>query len=207
MIIIADNQSLTRDALTGYLAGQPLLFAANKAELAQLLAAHPEATVVLDFSLFDFTTPENLLIYIRRFNAAQWLLLSADFTENMLRLLGSETQVSFLTKDCSREEALHAVYQATHGERTVCAAVEAQLREGFHRNDTVANLTAAETEVLSLLAQGLSAKAIAEKRNSSVHTIVTHKKNLFRKLGVSTVYEATKVALRSGIADPVEYYI
>lgn len=207
MIIIADNQPLTRDALTGYLAGQPLLFAAGKAELARRLTAHPEALVVLDFSLFDFTTPENLLIYVRRFSEAHWLLLSADFTENLLRLLGSEPQVSFLAKDCTREEAQRAIYLALRGERTVCPSVQAQLNEGIHRHDTVANLTAAETEVLALLAEGLSAKAIAERRNSSVHTIVTHKKNLFRKLGVSTVYEATRIALRSGIADPVEYYI
>lgn len=207
MIILADNQPLTRDALTGYLAGQPLLFAADKAQLARHLTAHPGALAVVDFSLFDFTTPENLLIYIRRFPEAHWLLLSADFTENLLRLLGGEPQVSFLTKDCTREEAQRAVYLAVRGERIVCAAVQAQLTEGVHRHDTVANLTAAETEVLALLAEGLSAKAIAERRNSSVHTIVTHKKNLFRKLGVSTVYEATKIALRSGIADPVEYYI
>ena len=60
MIIIADNQPLTRDALTTYLDGQPLRFAGNKAELAEALQAEPEALVVLDFTLFDFATPEQI---------------------------------------------------------------------------------------------------------------------------------------------------
>lgn len=54
MIIIADNQSLTSDALTSYLAGQPLLFVHKKEDLARQLETYPDAIVVLDFALFDF---------------------------------------------------------------------------------------------------------------------------------------------------------
>ncbi len=50
-------------------------------------------------------------------------------------------------------------------------------------------------------------KEIAALRNSSVHTIITHKKNLFRKLEVNNIYEATKYALKAGMIELVEYYI
>lgn len=206
MTIIADNQPLTRDALTGYLAGQPLRVASDKAGLTALLETAPDATVVIDFSLFDFATPENMLITVRRFPSVRWLLLSADFTEGLLRLFGAEPCVSFLTKDCARDEVLHALYLLGKGGRYVCPSVSDRL-QGGPSHDHIANLTPSETEVLALLAQGLSAKAIAERRCASVHTIITHKKNLFRKLGVSTTYEAVRYALRAGIADPVEYYI
>ena len=53
----------------------------------------------------------------------------------------------------------------------------------------------------------LSVKEIAAERTSSVHTIITHKKNIFRKLEVNNVYEATKYALRAGLVELVEYYI
>lgn len=206
MIIIADNQSLTSDALTSYLAGQPLLFVHTKEELARRLEAHPDAVVVLDFALFDFTSPENFLIYIRRFASAKWLMLSTEYTENLLRLLGAEHNVSFLTKDCTRQDFLQVFYNAQQGRRTVCPTVENQL-SNRSEHIGIAHLTHTETEILSLIAEGLTAKEIAARRNSSVHTIVTHKKNIFRKLGVSTAYEAIRYALRSGIADPVEYYI
>lgn len=220
MIIISDNQPLTCDALTSYLAGQPLHFAHNKKELVEKLSvlsvqleedvehqSDGSLLVIIDFSLFDFTTPENFLIYVRRFPQVRWLLLSAEFTEGLLRLLGSEPNVNFLMKDCTKQDVLQGVYVIIHQHgRVVCPYVSEQLSHGFSQRCDV-HLTPTETAILSLIAQGLSAKAIAERRNSSVHTIVTHKKNIFRKIGVSTAYEATRYALRSGITDPVEYYI
>lgn len=207
MIIIADNQPLTRDALTIYLAGQPLRFAGNKAELAEVLQAEPEALVVLDFTLFDFATPEQLLIYLRRFAHVRWLLLSAEFAEGLLRLFGAEPQVSFITKDCTRTDVVQAVYCISNGGREVCPSVSDVLRARATTQQSLPRLTSTETAILTLMAEGLTAKEIAARRNSSVHTIVTHKKNLFRKLGVSTAYEAVRYALRAGLADPVEYYI
>lgn len=207
MIIIADNQPLTRDALTTYLAGQPLLFAGNKAELAEALQAEPEALVVLDFTLFDFATPEQLLIYLRRFAHVRWLLLSAEFAEGLLRLFGAEPQVSFITKDCTRTDVVQAVYCISNGGREVCPSVSDVLRARATTQQSLPRLTSTETAILTLMAEGLTAKEIAARRNSSVHTVVTHKKNLFRKLGVSTAYEAVRYALRAGLADPVEYYI
>jgi len=53
----------------------------------------------------------------------------------------------------------------------------------------------------------MTTKEIAEKRFSSFHTINTHRKNIFRKLGVNNVHEATKYALRAGLVDSAEYYI
>ncbi len=207
MYIISDNQSLTSDALTHYLVGQPLAHAKAKEQLAELLQKHADAVVVLDFSLFDFTTPENLLIFLRRFPHARWLLLSAEFAENLVRMFSAELQVSFLTKDCTREEFLQAAYRLQQGGRTICSAVADVLSQSAGSSLSEAHLTQSETEILKLVAEGLSAKAIAERRNSSVHTIVTHKKNIFRKLGVSTAYEAARYAMRAGITDPVEYYI
>lgn len=208
MIIIADNQPLTRDALTTYLAGQPLRFAGNKAELAEALQAEPEALVVLDFTLFDFATPEQLLIYLRRFAHVHWLLLlSAEFAEGLLRLFGAEPQVSFITKDCKRTDVVQAVYRISNGGREVCPSVSDVLRVRATTQQSLPRLTSTETAILTLMAEGLTAKEIAARRNSSVHTVVTHKKNLFRKLGVSTAYEAVRYALRAGLADPVEYYI
>ena len=68
-------------------------------------------------------------------------------------------------------------------------------------------LTATEKDVLRLIALGKSVKEIAAERNSSIHPITTHKKNIFRKINVNTIYEATKYALRAGLVEMVEYYI
>ncbi|HBL72224.1 MAG TPA: hypothetical protein DD409_04715 [Bacteroidales bacterium] len=68
-------------------------------------------------------------------------------------------------------------------------------------------LTQTERDILRLVAMGKSTKEIAQERFSSVHTIMTHRKNIFRKLEINSVYEATRYALRAGIIDAVDYYI
>ena len=175
MIIISDNQPLTCDALTNYLFGQPLHFAHNKAELVDKLSTYTKVTaredskgetlqplVILDFSLFDFTTPENFLIYIRRYPYVRWLLLSAEFTDGLVRLFGSEESVSFLTKDCTKQEVIQSVYTIQKGGRVVCPFIAEQMVHGLSPSCDV-HLTPTETAILSLIAKGMSAKAIAEQ--------------------------------------------
>jgi DNA-binding CsgD family transcriptional regulator len=57
------------------------------------------------------------------------------------------------------------------------------------------------------IAQGKTTKEIAIERFASVHTITTHRKNIFRKLGVNTAHEVIKYALRAGLVDSSEFYI
>ena len=68
-------------------------------------------------------------------------------------------------------------------------------------------MTKTEVEVLKEIAIGLTTREIAEKRFSSFHTVNTHRKNIFRKLGVNNVHEAIRYAMRSGLVDAAEYYI
>ena len=56
-------------------------------------------------------------------------------------------------------------------------------------------------------ATGKTTKEIAAERNLSFHTVNSHRKNIFRKLGVNNSHEATKYAMKAGIVDLVEYYI
>ena len=68
-------------------------------------------------------------------------------------------------------------------------------------------LTNTEKIILKEIALGKTTKEIAAERNLSFHTINSHRKNIFRKLEVNNVHEATKYAMRAGIVDMAEYYI
>lgn len=96
---------------------------------------------------------------------------------------------------------------ACHGERFICHQIANMLIQTPERRELSNNLTPTETDILRLIAKGMTVKEIASERISSIHTIVTHKKNIFRKLGINNVYEATKYALRAGLVEIVEYYI
>ena len=68
-------------------------------------------------------------------------------------------------------------------------------------------LTPTEKIILKEIALGKTTKEIAAEKNLSFHTINSHRKNIFRKLGVNNVHEAIKYAMRAGIVDLAEYYI
>ena len=209
MVILADNQLLTRLGTVALLPpGSEYCVAENRAFLATLLTSHPEACVVLDFALFDFVSAEQLLICVRRFPKARWLLLSTDFSHDLLRVFSAEPAVNFAGKDAD-EHTLHTALMATlNGQHYLAPAVSALLAaKPDEEPGTPPLLTPTETAILQLIAQGHSSRDIASMRHISVHTAMTHRKNIFRKLRVNTSYEATRYAVRAGLVDLMEYYI
>ena len=70
-----------------------------------------------------------------------------------------------------------------------------------------APLTATEKQILAAIASGKTTKEIAQERYVSTHTVVTHRKNIFRKIQVNNIHEATKYAVKAGLIDLVDYFI
>ena len=215
-IIIADNQDITRLGLKALarmalkdVEGLEAKELAHRAELIADLKEWPEAVVVIDYTLFDLGGPDELLNLAERFPFVQWVLFSAELTEGLIRRLSVEQQFSMVLKDDSAQEIITALKCAITGVRFLCHQVTNLLLAPPPQLSPLERdqLTAAEKEVLRLIALGRSVKEIATERNSSIHTITTHKKNIFRKINVNTIYEATKYALRAGLVEMVEYYI
>ena len=210
--IIADNQELTRYALESLLRqdeDNSVHKAYDKAGLVELLKEHENAVVLLDYTLFDFTDEDQLLIIAERFSLSQWILISDDLTPQFLRrVIYSSHQFSIVYKDGSLKDirdALDAV--SRHGRHISQRALETIIIQQQEEEERPSVLTTTEMEIVKAIAKGKSTKEIANERFSSIHTITTHRKNIFRKLGINTAHEAVKYALRAGLIDPSEFYI
>lgn len=213
-IILADNQDITRLGLKAIirsaLNGVDNLVVkeiARRAELIAELKENPSSVVVIDYTVFDLGSTDELLNLSDRFPFAMWVLFSGDLTEQLIRRLSVEQNFSMVLKDDSAQEIITALKCAITGVRFLCHQVTNLLLTPSVPQERHDQLTATETEILRLIALGKSVKEIAAERCSSIHTITTHKKNIFRKINVNTVYEATKYALRAGLVEMVEYYI
>ena len=68
-------------------------------------------------------------------------------------------------------------------------------------------LTVSEIEIVKLIADGLTTKEIASRRNISYHTVNTHRKNIFKKVEVSNASELIMHAIKAGWINNIEYYI
>lgn len=211
--IIADNQDITRAGLYKYIAElfkeTTVREVTDKKQLiSSLMDCNGHAVIILDYTLFDLNGVENLLIIARRFPSAHWILFSNELSDNLIRRLSVEKYISMILKENPKEEICAALKYARKGEQFFCHQITNQLltfSANKEKESTI--LTGTETDILKLIAQGKSAKEIAALRTSSIHTIITHKKNIFRKLEVNNVYEATKYAIRAGLVEMVEYYI
>ena len=210
--IIADNQELSRFALETIIKqdeSSTLVRASDKTTLVEKLKEHDNAVVLLDYTLFDFADEDQLLIVAERFAKSQWILISDDLTPEFLRrVVYSSHQFSIVYKDGPLKDIRDAIEAASHCERYISQrAMEIVISRQQEEEAHPSILTDTETEIVKAIAQGKTTKEIAEERFSSVHTITTHRKNIFRKLKVNTAHEVIKYALRAGLVDSSEFYI
>jgi DNA-binding NarL/FixJ family response regulator len=210
--IIADNQDLTRFALESLLkqSDENVVYkCSDRAGLMALLKEHESAVVLLDYTLFDFADEDQLLIVAERFSLSEWILISDELTLQFLRrMIYSSHQFSVVFKDGPLQELRDAMKAVGHHSRYISQrALEAIINRQQEEEKHVGILTETETEIVRAIAQGKTTKEIANERFSSVHTVTTHRKNIFRKLGINTAHEVVKYALRAGLIDSSDFYI
>jgi DNA-binding NarL/FixJ family response regulator len=183
--------------------------ARNKAALYRLLEKYENSVVLLDYTLFDFEDATQLLIASERFAMTQWVLISEELTSHFLRrVVYASHQFSIVFKDSPLQEVREALDAVSRHQRYISQrALEVIISQQQEEEEQPSVLTATETEIVKAIAQGKTTKEIANERFSSVHTITTHRKNIFRKLGINTAHEVVKYALRAGLVDSSEFYI
>lgn len=209
--IIADNQELTRAGLKAIIKSKApgdISIADDKTELIIQLKEYPESIILLDYTLYDFADANSLLIVADRFSKSQWILVSDDLTTDFIaQAYYSSRNISILFKDSPVNDLVNAIRSAQAGNRYISQRATEILLSQRQKDEVETNLTQTEIEILKAIAQGKTTKEIANERFSSVHTINTHRKNIFRKIGVNSAHEAIKYAFRSGLVDTSEFYI
>jgi DNA-binding NarL/FixJ family response regulator len=215
-IILADNQNITSLGIQFLLAKLNLTNliteSSSKKELFEVLQNDSNALVILDYTLFDFESVNELVVLNSRFEKTDWILFSEELSDDFLvNLLYNTNSFGVVLKSNSTDEILTAIREAMKGRRYICNYVSNILLDVSKRNGDIKRqenkLTITEQEILREIALGKTTKEIAAQRFVSSHTIMTHRKNIFRKLSVNNIHEATKYAMRAGIVDMAEYYI
>ena len=104
---------------------------------------------------------------------------------------------AILLKDVPTDEIKLAIDTVMRGERYLCTGAQGSLTpKGGGVRET---LTGREQTILLQLAQGQSNKEVALTLDISVRTVETHRKNIKRKLGISSTAGLTRYALEHGV--------
>jgi DNA-binding NarL/FixJ family response regulator len=133
------------------------------------------------------------------------MLTTFDLDEYIYEALRSGAS-GFLLKDAPAAELVHAVRVVASGDALLAPSVTRRLIADFARRKepppTLNGLTARETEVLVLIAQGLSNQEIAAQLYVAEQTVKTHVSRILGKLGLRDRAQAVVVAYESGLVTP-----
>lgn len=210
--IIADNQFITCEGINSLLKNvfklEIVIQVTTLKDLQDKLKCYPNAIVILDYTLFDFVSGQQLLVVKSAAKYSTWLLFSEELGEHFLRqILISDATISVVMKQDSEDEILNALESVRFDIPYICESAKSILNNDTSINTVQDKLTTSEREILRQIASGKTTKEIAFEKNLSFHTVNSHRKNIFRKLEVNNLHEAIKYAIRSGIFDVAEYYI
>ena len=212
-ILIADNQYLISRSLAELLSEQYQFIVreivTSRKDLERSVKEGQLSLLIIDVNHFDFEGLSDLRNAIGS-GSTPVLVITNSLTRSELAGLNSIGIKNILFKSSSESEIMTAVDLTLKGKKFYGREVmEILLEKGEWKKVIQENisLTAAEIEIVRLIAEGMTTKEIASRKNVSFHTIMTHRKNIFRKARVNNASELVMFAIRAGIIDTIEYQI
>lgn len=202
-ILLVDDHSVVREGLRMFLRRDPELEvvgeAANGAEAVEMARALRPDVVLMDLVMpvMDGIAATDA-IRDELPTTEVVALTSVIESESVVRAMKAGA-IGYLLKDTQAPELRRAIKAAAAGEVQLSAQASAYLRQHMRFPDTHQPLTERETQVLHLLAQGLSNKDIARALQVVEDTVKTHVAHILEKLGVQSRTQAVLAAMRLGL--------
>jgi DNA-binding NarL/FixJ family response regulator len=215
-VALADDQHIVREGLSlvlGLLPGIDLVGAAEDGErLLDLVARSAPDVVLMDLRMPRMGGVEATRRLTVEHPSVRVIVLTTYADDDSILAALRAGARGYLTKDARSEEIATAIARVTAGEAMLDPAAQAVLLDRLDRGpepvnapvsgDALKGLTARETEVLALIASGLSNPEIATRLVVSEATVKTHVNRLFAKTGVRDRAQAVAYAYRTGLVRP-----
>lgn len=200
-ILIVDDHPVVVAGLTSMLDTQPGLEVLGSAtsgeEAIEFLRRKPADLLLLDLRMPGMSGVDTLLALKReKINTRVIILSSHETDEDIYRAVRAGAQ-AYLSKNSKQSEMIEAIHAVHRGKRYFPHSIADRLAERMMRTD----LTSRESEVLQMLARGLTNKEIGSALDISGNTVRNHVNSIIEKLEVSDRTEAVAVAIQRGLIE------
>ena len=211
-VLVVDDHPIWRDAVARDLAAAGFAVRASVGEGRQALRIAPGldcAVAVLDLHLPDLSGPELIRGLLERCPALRILVLSASGEQQDVLDAVKAGASGYLLKSASSSELVDAARRTAAGDAVFTPGLAGLVLGEYRRlaerapeeeTDTP-RLTERETQVLRLVATGLSYRQIAERLTLSHRTVQNHVHNTLTKLQLHNRIELVRYALDNGLGD------
>jgi DNA-binding NarL/FixJ family response regulator len=213
-VLIADSQFLITESLKLILQNDGRFIidrvVSDKNDLISSLKSENSSFLIIDPSLIDFTGLTDLKEIRLLYPDLKLLIITNSITKKELHELNSMGITSIILKSSDEKEFFDALNSALNGKKYYSGELLDLLFEANDRKNPGEDsglLTNSELEIVRLISEGLTTKEIASLKFLSFHTVTSHRKNIFRKLGVTSVSELIMYSIKSGWINTIEYHI
>jgi len=211
-ILLADDHALVRRGLRLILDAEPdLVVVAEAADGEQAIAAAVEGEVdlaILDIAMPHLTGIQATREISRRSPGIRILILSMYDNEQYFFEALKAGASGYVLKSVADQDLIEACRAAMRGESFLYpGAITALIRDYLQRDRQgdrlpASILTPREEQITKLIAEGNSAREIAEALTISAKTVDRHRANILQKLGMRDRLDLTRYAIRTGLIEP-----
>jgi DNA-binding NarL/FixJ family response regulator len=211
-LLIAEIQYLIIEGLKSLLSDRFIFkgSADSKQSLLNALEVIKPDFLIMDFLLFDFKDFDELKDLKNNHPATTIVILTNSVTRKDLLEFKQIGIRNIIHKNADFDQLNDCLNAAVLGKKFYSDFIMDIMFENsnnkFETEDQL-QLTPTETEIVKMIAEGLTTKEIAIKKYISFHTVMTHRKNILRKLNVSNASELIMHAVKSGIINIIDYQI
>ena len=169
----------------------------NGQEAVDQVAGLQPHVILMDLNMPGLGGLSATELILERLPDTRILILSMHDSPEYISTALSHGAKGYVLKDVPTEEIKQAIDAVMRGERYLCTGASGSLEpKGTAAREA---LTGREQTILLELAQGKSNKEVAQTLEISVRTVETHRKNIKRKLGISSTAGLTRYALEHGV--------
>lgn len=168
----------------------------GRAVVDQLEALDPDV-ILMDLNMPEMGGLTATELVLERRPGTRVLVLSMHDSPEYISSALSHGAMGYILKDVPTDEIKLAIDAVMRGEQYLCTGAAGSLEP--KPGDARDALTGREQTILLQLAQGKSNKEVANDLDISVRTVETHRKNIKRKLGISSTAGLTRYAMEHGV--------
>jgi DNA-binding NarL/FixJ family response regulator len=201
-IAIAEDQRMMRELLSALLAResdfQVVGEAASGREALALAARLAPDVLLLDIGLPDLGGAEVARTLRRSGTPVKLLALSIHAERHAVQQMLAAGADGYVVKSSALQELVQAIRAVAQGKVYLSPDITREALPDLD-DEEGAPLAARERQVLALLAEGTRSSEIGRKLGISTATVEAHRRNIMRKLGLHTIAQLTKYAVRKGL--------
>lgn len=209
-VVVVDDHGVLREGLRLLIDQQSELELVGEAEdgrkAVKIVGELKPDIVLMDVSMPGLNGIEAARQILSENSDVKVLALSAYSNKRFITEMLKIGVSGYILKDSASNELVRAIFCVAEGENYLCPKAAGLVIEDYKQNSkTFINgspldiLTAKERELLQLLAEGISAKEAAKLLHVSVKTTDARRRETMNKLGISSMAELTKFAIREGL--------